>query len=116
MEQADCLFCRIVAQKNPAGVVLETPTTLALRDINPQAPVHVLVIPKEHIGSISALEPRHAELVSQIHETIKAVARSEKVESNGYRVVVNNGRDADQTVRHLHYHVLGGRRMSWPPG
>lgn len=78
--------------------------------------MHVLVVPKEHVDSINSLESRHAGLLMQIYETIQAVARSERVEDTGFRVVVNNGKDADQTVRHLHYHVLAGRRMGWPPG
>lgn len=116
MDKSDCLFCRIADKKIPAAIVHETPATLALRDINPRAPVHVLVIPKEHIESILALEPRHAGLLKEIHEAVQAVARSEKIADAGFRVVVNNGKNAGQAVRHLHYHVLGGRPMEWPPG
>lgn len=112
----DCLFCRIVAKKLPAAVVHETDTTLAFRDIKPGAPVHVLVIPKEHIPALMSLGSRHNALLSAIHETIQAVARLEKVDQSGFRVAVNNGTDAGQAVGHLHYHVLGGRPLSWPPG
>lgn len=112
----DCLFCRIVAREVPASVVAETPTTLAFRDVHAQAPVHVLVIPKRHIASVAALDEDSLPLVADIHRTIQQVAREEKVAEKGFRVVVNNGADANQTVSHLHYHVLAGRRLSWPPG
>jgi histidine triad (HIT) family protein len=112
----DCLFCRIAAKKVPAAIVHETKETLAFRDIKPEAPVHVLVIPKEHVPSLLHWEPRHSALISVIHETIRAVARSEGIDENGFRVVVNSGRDAQQSVSHVHYHVLGGRALVWPPG
>jgi histidine triad (HIT) family protein len=112
----DCLFCRIVAKEIPATVVHETANTLAFRDINPQAPVHVLVIPKEHVGSLLDVEARHQELLLEIHQAIQAVARKEKVEEKGFRVAVNTGPDSGQAVGHLHYHVLGGRSLTWPPG
>ena len=113
---ADCLFCRIVNRQIPAAIVHETETTLAFRDINPKAPVHVLVIPKEHIDALMRLEKRHALLLGDIHETIQTVARMEKVDATGFRVIVNNGPDAGQAVGHLHYHVLGQRPLGWPPG
>jgi histidine triad (HIT) family protein len=113
---ADCLFCRIVKRQIPAAVVHETETTLAFRDINPKAPVHVLVIPKEHIENFIHVEKRHVALIGDIHETIREVARMEKVETTGFRVIVNNGPDAGQAVSHLHYHVLGQRPLGWPPG
>ena len=112
----DCLFCGIVDNKIPATIVHETSTTLAFRDIHPKAPVHVLVIPKEHVASLMELRGDYGPLLGQIHETIQWVARSEKVDQNGFRVVVNNGKDSGQAVSHLHYHVLGGRRLTWPPG
>ena len=112
----ECLFCSIVEKKIPATIVQETNTTLAFRDIHPKAPVHVLVIPKEHVASLMELRASHGPLLGQIHEAIQSVARSEKVDENGFRVVVNNGKDSGQAVSHLHYHVLGGRRLGWPPG
>jgi len=112
----DCLFCRIVQKSIPAEIVHETDSTLAFRDVHPKAPVHVLVIPKEHVESIMHLEKRHAALLGDLHETIQAVARSEKLVPGGFRIAVNVGREAGQTVPHLHYHVLGGRAFSWPPG
>lgn len=112
----DCLFCAIAAGQIPATVVLESDRTLAFRDINPQAPTHVLVIPKEHHEDVAALAKADAgllgEMITQAHE----VARADGVGESGYRVVFNTGGDAGQTVQHVHAHVLGGRSLSWPPG
>jgi len=113
---ADCLFCRIVSQQIPATVVEETDHTLAFRDINPRAPVHVLVIPKEHIASLMEFTPEHGAILSEIHQTIQKVARKEKIDGTGFRLVVNTGKDSGQAVSHVHYHVLGGRGLNWPPG
>jgi histidine triad (HIT) family protein len=112
----DCLFCGIVAGKIPAAIVHQTDKTLAFRDINPRAPVHILVVPKEHIESLMALEPRHAASIADIHQVLQVVARQEKADEKGFRVVVNNGKDSGQAVGHLHYHVLAGRKLGWPPG
>ena len=112
----DCLFCGIVAKKIPATIVCETDQSIAFRDIGPKAPVHVLVIPKEHIDNLLALEPRHAEVLADIHLTVQKVARQEGAAEKGFRVVVNNGKDSGQAVGHLHYHVLAGRKLGWPPG
>ena len=111
----DCLFCAIVAGDIPAKQVLQSDRTLSFRDINPQAPTHVLVIPKEHHRDVAALAKAGDlldEVIAQAHE----VARKEGVSETGYRVVFNTGGDAGQTVPHVHAHVLGGRPMSWPPG
>jgi histidine triad (HIT) family protein len=113
---SDCLFCRIVQKQIPATLVEETEQTLAFRDINPRAPVHVLVIPKLHIPSLMDLKPEHAEIISAIHQTIRNVAEKEKIHISGFRVAVNNGKDSGQAVSHIHYHVLGGRQLNWPPG
>jgi histidine triad (HIT) family protein len=112
----DCLFCRIAQKKIPADIVYETDTTLAFRDIHPRAPVHVLIIPKEHISSLMDLDKRHEPLLGEIHKAVRDVARQEKADQTGFRLVVNNGKDADQSVAHLHYHVLAGRKLGWPPG
>src|ERR1700731_3200586 len=112
----DCLFCQIVQKQIPASIVEETDRTLSFRDINPKAPVHVLVIPKEHVASLMGLSPAHAAVLSEIHQAIQRVARQEKIDATGFRVVVNNGKDSGQAVSHIHYHVLGGRRLNWPPG
>ncbi len=112
----DCLFCRIAAGDVPATRVLESEHTLAFRDINPQAPIHVLVIPKPHYPDLASLATAGngmlAEVMAQAHE----VALSEGIAGTGYRVVFNTGSHAGQTVGHAHAHVLGGRQMAWPPG
>ncbi len=111
----DCLFCRIVMREIPADLVLEWEYVLAFRDINPQAAVHVLVIPKEHIPSLAAVEQRHDRLLAALVRAVNEVARQGAV-ADGFRVVTNIGPDAQQSVEHLHLHVLGGRAFSWPPG
>lgn len=111
---ADCLFCRIAAKEIPAQIVAETDECLAFRDISPQAPTHVLVIPKAHYGSLADVtDPLIAGRISLL---AAEVARSLGVAESGYRVVMNTGADGGQTVRHLHAHLLAGRALSWPPG
>jgi len=112
----DCLFCGIVAGRVPAEVVRGDDATLAFRDIDPQAPVHVLVIPRRHIASAATLEPADADVPGQLVEAARAVAEQEGVLDSGYRLVLNVGDDALNSVAHLHLHVLGGRRLGWPPG
>jgi histidine triad (HIT) family protein len=112
----DCLFCGIVAKKIPATIVQESDKSIAFRDINPKAPVHVLVIPKEHIDNLMALQSQHQDVLMDIHQMIQQVARAEGAAEKGFRVAVNNGKDSGQAVGHLHYHVLAGRKLSWPPG
>ncbi|MEV6170407.1 histidine triad nucleotide-binding protein [Streptomyces sp. NPDC051954] len=112
--QDDCLFCKIAEGHIPATIVRETETTVAFRDINPQAPSHVLVIPKAHYANAAELATAAPELAADILRETKAVADEEKLES--YRIVFNTGTGAGQTVFHAHAHVLGGRGMQWPPG
>jgi len=109
-----CLFCRIIRGEMQAEVVMQTPSVLAIRDINPQAPDHVLVIPREHLGSLADCED--AELLGDLLLMAHKVARHVHVDHGGYRVVINQGDHGGQTVGHLHVHMLGGRRMKWPPG
>lgn len=109
-----CLFCRIVAKEIPASIVAESEHALAFRDISPQAPVHVLVIPKKHVASMNELSDG-AEFAS-IAVMAQQVARELGVAESGYRVVLNTGSDGGQTVHHLHLHLLGGRALKWPPG
>lgn len=111
----DCLFCRIVAGEVPAQVVAETDRTLAFRDVGPQAPTHVLVVPKAHHPDVAAVADADPALLADVMTAAVAVARAERLEP-GFRLVVNTGADGGQTVRHLHVHVLGGRSMAWPPG
>ncbi|MFI9555311.1 histidine triad nucleotide-binding protein [Nonomuraea endophytica] len=112
----DCLFCKIVAKEIPADVVHESDRTLAFRDINPQAPTHVLVIPKEHHSDAAALATADDGLADDVLKAAHAVAVQEGVAETGYRVVFNTGAGAGQTVFHVHAHVLGGRNLTWPPG
>ena len=113
---ADCLFCAIVAGEIPATTVLETDRILAFRDINPQAPTHVLVIPKAHYPDVAALAAADAALLGDVISAAEQVAAAEGVDETGYRVVFNTGAQAGQTVPHVHGHVLGGRAFTWPPG
>jgi histidine triad (HIT) family protein len=111
----NCLFCKIVAKKIPSKMVLEEPNLIAIQDINPQGPVHLLVIPKEHIPTVDDIKEEHVLLVGQLVEAAKRLARGKGI-SKSYRLVFNNGREAGQSVFHLHLHLIGGRPMSWPPG
>ncbi len=111
----DCLFCRVVAGEVPADVVLETERALAFRDIGPQAPTHVLVVPRDHHADVAAVVVADPSLMGEVMAAAVAVARQEGL-SGGYRLVANTGDDGGQSVHHLHVHVLGGRRMAWPPG
>lgn len=115
MSQSDCLFCKIVAGAIPSDKVLETDEVLSFRDINPEAPTHVLVIPKRHVASIHELREADADELAKIFAVIRKVAEQEGV-GDGYRVVTNVGATAGQSVFHLHFHVLGGRSLTWPPG
>lgn len=116
MSEDSCLFCRIVAGELPANVVLETDGTIAFRDINPQAPTHVLIIPKTHIESAATVGHYHGAVLADLVTAAQQVAADEGIADSGYRLVFNVGRDAGNTVPHLHLHVLGGRNLSWPPG
>jgi histidine triad (HIT) family protein len=111
-----CLFCRIAAREVPAEVVAETERVLGFRDINPKAPTHVLLIPKEHIESAAAVTDAHAALLAEIFQTAAGVAKAEGIDGRGWRLVTNVGPDAGQSVPHLHFHLLGGRGLGWPPG
>jgi histidine triad (HIT) family protein len=109
----NCLFCKIARGEIPSKIVAETATSFAFRDINPEAPVHVLVIPREHFASLNEI-PR--ELLADVVELAREVAKREGIDQRGYRVVFNTHSDGGQTVGHVHAHVLGGRHMNWPPG
>lgn len=111
----DCLFCKIVAGTIPSNRVYEDEQAIAFADISPQAPVHLLVIPKEHIQSHAHAAAEHTALMGHLMAVVAELARQKQL-ANGYRIVINTGRDGGQTVDHLHLHLLGGRLMSWPPG
>ena len=111
----DCLFCKISSGAIPADVVLESDTAIAFRDIDPKAPTHVLVIPKNHYSDVSDLMANNPSLASELLALATKVAEQEGL-AKGYRIVTNNGEDAGQSVAHVHFHVLGGRSLTWPPG
>ena len=111
-----CLFCRIVAGELPSARVAEDDTAIAVRDIAPRAPVHILVLPREHIPSAADLTDTDATLVGHLFAMAADIARSEGIEDGGYRIVTNVGAWGGQTVDHLHFHLMGGRPFSWPPG
>ena len=115
MRDPDCLFCKIVAKEIPADVVLDRDDVLAFRDVNPQAPTHVLVIPKDHLNSLEAVGAGHEPLLASLVDAVNEVARNDGIDG-GFRMVTNIGAAAGQSVDHLHLHVLGGRAMTWPPG
>ena len=109
-----CIFCRIARGEIPAQMVGQNPDMAAFRDTNPQAPTHVLVIPKKHIASLD--DAMDSGLLGQLLAFAAAIARQEKISKSGYRTVINTGKDGGQSVGHLHIHVLGGRALEWPPG
>jgi histidine triad (HIT) family protein len=113
---ADCIFCKIVQGEIPAGKVYEDDLVLAFKDINPAAPTHVLIIPKEHIPSINEVTPAQQELMGHILVVAARIAREAGLVGAGCRIVNNCGADGGQTVFHLHFHLLGGRSLQWPPG
>ena len=112
----DCIFCKIASGEIPAEIVHDNDGVVVFRDLNPQAPTHLLAIPRQHIATINDLEPDHAELVGKLYLAAKAVAADEGLAERGYRTVMNCGEGAGQTVFHIHLHILGGRPMQWPPG
>jgi histidine triad (HIT) family protein len=112
----DCIFCAIAAGRIKSDVVYSDDHVVAFRDISPVAPMHVLVIPRRHIGSLMDLGPDDSEMLSAMHQAIQKIADEQGMVAAGFRVVVNVGEGAGQTVGHLHYHVLGGRDLNWPPG
>jgi histidine triad (HIT) family protein len=113
---SDCLFCGIIDGRVKAKVVYRDDAVVAFNDIRPRAPVHILIIPRKHIASVLDIEPNDGELIGQIFQVAARLAREHGVAESGFRVVVNAGPDAGQSVFHLHYHLLGGRQMGWPPG
>ena len=115
MTNGDCLFCKIVAKEIPADTVLDRDEVLAFRDVNPQAPTHVLVIPKQHVASLEAVPEDGGQLLARLVAAVNEIAREDRV-AGAYRLVTNVGRGAGQSVDHLHLHVLGGRGLTWPPG
>lgn len=107
----DCLFCKIIKGEIPSTKVYEDDEILAFRDVNPLAPVHILVIPKKHIGSLVDLKPEDEKVVGRMYTVINKIAKQEKISENGFRVVTNCGEDGGQAVKHLHFHILGGKKL-----
>ena len=111
-----CLFCKIVNKQIPSKVLFEEDALIAFHDVNPQAPTHILVIPKQHIQSLNEATPADEALLGKLLLATRRAAEVAGLRDDGYRVVINSGKDAGQSVFHVHLHVLGGRRMDWPPG
>ncbi|HEX5474569.1 MAG TPA: histidine triad nucleotide-binding protein [Vicinamibacterales bacterium] len=113
---SDCLFCRIAEGEIPVSIVYQDDHLVAFDDINPQAPTHVLIVPRRHIATLDALEPGDDALVGEMVRRAAAIARERGIAAGGYRTIFNTNADAGQTVFHIHLHLVGGRRMQWPPG
>ena len=112
----ECLFCDIVNNKIPCEKLVENDSIIAFRDINPQAPTHILIIPKEHISTLNDLEKDHAQTMGEMFLAAKEIASKEGLSDSGYRTVFNCNEHGQQTVFHIHLHLIGGRQMTWPPG
>lgn len=112
----ECVFCQIVRRESPAHIVYEDDSTIAFKDINPQAPVHILVIPKRHIRTLLDIQSGDEPLLGHLFSVANAVAREYGIAQRGFRLVMNCGLESGQSVWHIHLHVLGGRKMGWPPG
>ena len=110
----DCIFCKIINKEIPSSIVYEDDNLFAFNDIAPQAPVHILVIPKKHVQGVAELD--NTAIISDLFSVMKKIAQEKGLDKTGYRIVVNHGSDAGQAVPHLHFHLLGGRRLTWPPG
>lgn len=113
---SNCIFCKIIDKKIPAKIVSETTDLIAIRDVNPQSPVHILIIPKKHISSLNDIDKSDADIIAAVHFFAKELAEKERVSEEGYRLVLNTNSFAGQSVFHIHWHLLGGRIMNWPPG
>ena len=112
----DCLFCKIIDGEIPGDIVYENDSVLAFNDINPIAPVHILIIPKEHIATLNDLEEKHTQTMGDMFLAAKKIASNKGISESGYRVVFNCNQDGQQTVFHIHLHLIAGRQMTWPPG
>lgn len=112
----NCLFCGIIGGKIKGDIVYQDETIVAFKDVNPKAPVHILIVPRKHIGTLLALESGDESAIGHVFRVAAILAEQEGIAKRGFRVVVNCGADAGQTVLHLHFHLLGGRRLGWPPG
>ncbi len=112
----NCIFCKIVNKEIPSELIFEDDQIIAFNDINPQAPVHILIIPKEHFVSLNDIPEEKKDVLNHILLRARQIARNIGIDEQGYRIVLNTGRDSGQEVFHIHFHLFGGRRMTWPPG
>jgi len=112
----DCIFCKIINKEIPAELVFEDELIVAFNDINPQAPIHILIIPKEHFASLNDIPEEKKDILSHILLRARHIARNLGIDEKGYRIVLNTAKDSGQEVFHIHFHLFGGRRMTWPPG
>ncbi|MGH4050987.1 MAG: histidine triad nucleotide-binding protein [Clostridium sp.] len=116
MEKDECIFCKIIKKQIPSDIVYEDDKVIGFKDISPEAPVHVVIIPKKHIADLNCLEKYESEIIGHIFMVARQIAKTLGVAEDGYRIVNNCGRQGGQTVGHLHFHLLGGRMLKWPPG
>jgi len=116
VEKEDCIFCKIVEKQIPCDLVYEDDKVIAFNDISPQAPIHVIIIPKQHIEDLNSINQESSELIGHIFMVAKEIAKKLDVAESGYRIVSNCGEHGGQTVQHVHFHLLGGRMLQWPPG
>ena len=116
MKMCGCVFCKMVAREIPTNIIYEDDLCMVFEDINPQAPVHLLAIPKKHITSLNDADEQDRDLLGHLLGVVACVAKEKKIDGSGYRTVINTNAEAGQTVFHLHIHILGGRRLAWPPG
>lgn len=112
----DCIFCKIINKEIKSNIIYEDEYVVVFPDINPQAPVHLLIVPKEHIPSINELTEKNKDLIFHIYMVVKKLTKKYSIDEKGYRLINNCGNDGGQTVPHIHFHLLGGRFMTWPPG
>jgi len=112
----ECIFCKIIKREIPASIVYENERIFAFNDINPQAPIHILLIPKEHFASLNEMPEEKKDILTELLLKASQIAREKGIDQSGYRIVLNTAKDSGQEVFHIHFHLLGGRRMNWPPG
>jgi histidine triad (HIT) family protein len=116
MDKEDCIFCKIIKKQIPCEMVYEDDRVIGFKDISPQAPVHIVIIPKEHFDDLNCIKEEQAEILGHIFIVAKKIAQTMDIAQSGYRVVTNCGEQGGQTVEHIHFHLLGGRMLQWPPG
>ncbi|MFW6132077.1 MAG: histidine triad nucleotide-binding protein [Candidatus Aminicenantaceae bacterium] len=112
----NCIFCKIINKEIPSKIIYEDEKILAFEDINPQAPIHILIIPKEHYASLNEIPENKTEIIGAIFSKARDIAEQKGITQKGYRIVLNTGKDSGQDVFHIHFHLLAGRKMNWPPG